>query len=392
MSWGQTILNITKRCGVIVGLAATLAGCAVHNGRSWSTPQPVKRTPTAAQLQQLPLPGDRVAVAVYNFTDQTGQFKPTDGVQTLSRAVTQGATSILVKALQEAGSHRWFTVVERERLDNLLRERAVIREMRSAYLNEKTLNPKALQPLLFAGIILEGGIIGYDTNTKSGGAGARFLGIGGSAKYREDTVTVYLRAVSVQSGEVLSSVSVRKSIASVAIDANAFRYVAFKDLLEAEAGVASNEPDALALQQAIEAAVYGLVIEGASTDLWCMASDPAASEALLRKYFARRDNVAPEQVQLVRRVDGSVISGACLPAYTTRSSALSPVTPRGPAAAPVLAQQTAPKFVQKPLVQPIAQSAERAEKTAFLPAGGSPERADPQPAPQQGGIVNQGPG
>src|SRR3546814_122363 len=134
-------------------------------------------------------------------------FKPTEGVQTLSRAVTQGATSILVKALQEAGNHGWFTVIERERLDNLLRERAVIREMRAAYLGEKTLNRQALPPLLFAGILLEGGIIGYDSNTKSGGLGARFLGIGGSTQYREDTVTVYLRAVSVKTGEVLSTIS-----------------------------------------------------------------------------------------------------------------------------------------------------------------------------------------
>src|SRR3546814_4301832 len=104
--------------------------------------------------------------------------------------------------------------------------------MRAAYLGEKTLNRQALPPLLFAGILLEGGIIGYDSNTKSGGLGARFLGIGGSTQYREDTVTVYLRAVSVKTGEVLSTISVRKSIASIGLDANTFRYVAFKDLLE----------------------------------------------------------------------------------------------------------------------------------------------------------------
>src|SRR3546814_12995748 len=101
--------------------------------------------------------------------------------------------------------------------------------MRAAYLGEKTLNRQALPPLLFAGILLEGGIIGYDSNTKSGGLGARFLGIGGSTQYREDTVTVYLRAVSVKTGEVLSTISVRKSIESIGLDANTFRYVAFKD-------------------------------------------------------------------------------------------------------------------------------------------------------------------
>src|SRR3546814_17700175 len=76
-------------------------------------------------------------------------------------------------------------------------------------------------------------------------------------------------AVSVKTGEVLSTISVRKSIASIGLDANTFRYVAFKDLLELEAGVAYNESDPLALQQASVAAVYGLVIGGASTDRWC---------------------------------------------------------------------------------------------------------------------------
>lgn len=205
--------------GALAALSA-LPGCAVHNEASWSPAQPTRPTPMTVKLEQLPPAGDRVAIAVYNFTDQTGQFKPTDGVQTLSRAVTQGATSILVKALQEAGNRSWFTVIERERLDNLLRERAVIREMRSAYLGEKNLNRTALPPLLFAGVLLEGGIIGYDSNTKSGGLGARFLGIGASTQYREDTVTVYLRAVSVKTGEVLSTVSVCKTIASFGLDAN----------------------------------------------------------------------------------------------------------------------------------------------------------------------------
>jgi curli production assembly/transport component CsgG len=89
-----------------------------------------KKTQTQMLLNQLPPPQRPVAVAVYGFTDQTGQFRPSDVGQTLSRAVTQGASSMLVKALQDAGNRRWFTIVERERLDNLLRERQIISEMR----------------------------------------------------------------------------------------------------------------------------------------------------------------------------------------------------------------------------------------------------------------------
>ncbi|MEM8685595.1 MAG: CsgG/HfaB family protein, partial [Pseudomonadota bacterium] len=207
-----------------------------------------------------------------------------------SRAVTQGAGSILVKALQDAGNRDWFTVVERERLDNLLKERQIIGEMRRRYLGEEQVDPNALPALLFAGVLLEGGIVGYDTNTVTGGAGAAFLGIGARTEYRQDTVTVYLRAVSVRTGEVLTNVSASKTIASQAIGANAYRFVAFRELLEAEWGITANEPDQVALQQAIEKAVYGLVLEGVELDLWRF-EDMAAAQPLLSTYRAERDGI-----------------------------------------------------------------------------------------------------
>jgi curli production assembly/transport component CsgG len=249
-----------------------------------------KKTQTQMLLNQLPPPQRPVAVAVYGFTDQTGQFRPSDVGQTLSRAVTQGASSMLVKALQDAGNRRWFTIVERERLDNLLRERQIISEMRKRYLGEQEVDPRALPALLFAGVLLEGGIIGYDTNTVTGGAGAAFLGIGARTEYRQDTVTVYLRAVSVRTGEVLATVTASKTIASQAIGANAFKFVSFRELLEAEAGITSNEPDLVALQQAIEKAVYGLVLEGVELDLWRF-EDMEAAQPLLAAYRAERDGL-----------------------------------------------------------------------------------------------------
>ena len=172
-----------------------------------------QKTQTQHMLAALPALSRPVAIAVYNFSDETGQFKPTDSTQTLSRAVTQGAASILVKALQDAGNRQWFTIVERESLKNLLSERQIIREMRERYLGETQVNQQALPALLFAGVLLEGGIISYDTNTVTGGAGAQFLGIGGHSTYRQDTVTVYLRAVSVRTGEVLTTVTASKTIA-----------------------------------------------------------------------------------------------------------------------------------------------------------------------------------
>lgn len=249
-----------------------------------------KKTQTQTLLNQLPAPQRPVAIAVYGFTDQTGQFKPSEQGQTLSRAVTQGASSMLVKALQDAGNRGWFTVVERERLDNLLKERQIIGEMRKRYLGEQEVDPNALPALLFAGVLLEGGIVGYDTNTVTGGAGAAFLGIGARTEYRQDTVTVYLRAVSVRTGEVLANVTTSKTIASQALGASAFKFVAFRELLEAEAGITSNEPDQVALQQAIEKAVYGLVLEGVELDLWRF-NDMAAAMPLLAAYRAERDGL-----------------------------------------------------------------------------------------------------
>jgi curli production assembly/transport component CsgG len=249
-----------------------------------------KKTQTQSLLHELPKPQRQVAIAVYGFTDQTGQFKPSDVGQTLSRAVTQGASSMLVKSLQDAGNRGWFTVVERERLDNLLRERQIIGEMRKRYLGEQDIDPNALPALLFAGVLLEGGIVGYDTNTVTGGAGAAFLGIGARTEYRQDTVTVYLRAVSVRTGEVLANVTASKTIASQALGASAFKFVAFRELLEVEAGITSNEPDQVALQQAIEKAVYGLVLEGVELDLWRF-DDMSAAQPLLAAYRAERDGV-----------------------------------------------------------------------------------------------------
>lgn len=284
---------------LVLGSALAASGCATFQ-RPYELVSggPVIAAPTASQqeLMALPPPAERLTVAVYNFTDQTGQFRDGGGNQSLSRVVSQGGTSILVKALQDAGNRGWFQVVERERLDNLLRERQIIREMRQHYLGEAQVSPEVLPSLVFAGVLLEGGVIGYDANTVSGGAGARYLGIGASTQYRQDTVTVYLRAVSVRTGEILSTVVARKTVASIALSADAFRFVSFRELLEAETGITTNEPDQVALQQAIERAVHSLVLEGAQLGYWRFA-DAAAAAPLLGSYQqARGINPAPSEL------------------------------------------------------------------------------------------------
>jgi curli production assembly/transport component CsgG len=271
---------------LVLTCAAGLAGCAEQLARTAKPDEgllpPVLNPVTKINksLREMPPPEQRVAIAVYGYTDQTGQFKPADTVQSMSRAVTQGATSVLIKALQDAGDGRWFTVVEREKLENLLKERRIIADMRERYLGEKELNAKALPPLLFAGVLLEGGIIGYDSNTRTGGAGARYLGIGGDIQYREDTVTMYLRAISTKTGEVMVSVVSHKTILSVGIKGSAFKFVALDKLLELEAGITHNEPDQIATQQAIEKAVHALIVEGAARGIWAFADKAYQAKAI----------------------------------------------------------------------------------------------------------------
>jgi len=270
--------------GIIAAVIASgLTGCAKEIAKEQLTAgimPPIVNpiTEVNQSLRDLPPPSQKVVVAVYNYADQTGQFKPSEATQSLSRAVTQGATSVLIKALQDVGNGSWFTVVEREKIDNLLKERRIITQMRMTYLGEKQINPQALPPLLFAGIIFEGGIIGFDSNLQTGGLGARLLGIGGDLKYRLDTITIYLRAVSTKTGQVVASVTTHKTIASVALQGGIFKYIALDKILEAEAGFTKNEPDQLAVQQAIEKAVYSMVIEGSDSNVWSFANKTAQRE------------------------------------------------------------------------------------------------------------------
>ena len=315
--------SLTFLKAAVCAVPLILGACATaYDGHPGIVEQPAvseMRTQTQSRLRSLPAPRERAAVAVYAFEDQTGQFKPSSSAQTLSKAVTQGSTSVLLKALQDAGDRSWFTVIERENLDNLLKERQIIREMRRTYLGEEELNQGALPPLLFAGLILEGGIIGYDTNTVTGGAGARFLGIGAKTDYREDKVTVYLRAVSVKTGEVVTSVVASKKIASIGVAANVFRYVSFKELLEVDAGITSNEPDLLALRQATEKAVELLILEGADLGIWEF-QDELAGAALIERYRAERDDLYEDD----RRIEPDMAAAKPAPDLRPRQARLGP--------------------------------------------------------------------
>jgi len=222
--------------------------------------------PTLRDLINLPTPRQKAVVSVYSFLDLTGQRATADNMALFSTAVTQGADSFLIDALLAAGEGKWFLVAERGDLDSLTRERQLIISTRNSYDGE---GANQLEPLLFSGLIMSGGIIGYDTNLSSGGIGARYLGIGLNTQYRVDEVTVALRAVLVQTGQILLNVITTKQVYSTAAGFDTFRFTENgTELFELEAGVARNESATYATRSAIEAAVYAIITQGIEQDLW----------------------------------------------------------------------------------------------------------------------------
>lgn len=242
----------------------------LHKFRDWDKPSPIHH-----DLTHLPPPPGKIVAAVYGFRDQTGQYKPPPS-SSFSTAVTQGASSMLIMALANSG---WFIPVEREGLQNILTERKIIRA------KIKNRQPNAeLNPLLGANIIIEGGIIAYDTDIRTGGLGAKYFGIGSSEQYRVDQITVGLRAVDIYSGKIINAVSVTKSILSIQVSFGVFRFVKFKRLLEIETGFTRNEPAQVVVLDAIESAVIRMIVTGIHKQNWGLADPEDLSNPIIQAY------------------------------------------------------------------------------------------------------------
>jgi curli production assembly/transport component CsgG len=258
----------------IILLLGLLSGCAsTQQKNAIKGAEPfIVGTTTLEKLRELPDLDNQpqITIAVYQFTDQTGQRKPNPKFSQLSTAVTQGPDVWVISALKAVSDGDWFKVVERKGLSNLVKERQLIRSTRELYDGETEANNQ-LKPLVFAGLIIEGGIVGYDSNIASGGVGARYFGIGISEQYRTDQVTVSLRLVAVQTGEILLSVSATKTIASYSKGGDVFRFLDMSTkALELESGQATNEPVNYAIRTTIEHAVLQMIYEGVNKKLWKM--------------------------------------------------------------------------------------------------------------------------
>ncbi|WP_339700257.1 CsgG/HfaB family protein [uncultured Marixanthomonas sp.] len=288
-----------KKITLVCIACIALSSCSTYfNQPLQQTPSRVGEFSKSTQtLLDLPEAADPVEVAVYNFSDQTGQYKPVENGSTFSTAVTQGATTILIKALEDSG---WFIPIERENLSNLSTERSIIRNTKQEYIKNLNPNEPPLPPLLYAGLLLEGGIVSYDTNIVTGGIGARYFGIGGSSRYRQDRITIYLRAVSTSNGEILKTVYVSKTILSQSLDASYFRFVKFQRLLEAETGITRNEPLQIAVKDAVEKAVHDLIVEGIKERFWSTKEGAETNKQLVENYTKEKEE--EESIELYNRV------------------------------------------------------------------------------------------
>lgn len=286
----STCKSLLSSCALLI-----LGSCAPYFHQPFAT----ERARLGAEILRnpdyvnLPEPREKAVVAVYKFRDQTGQYKPTAGGTGFSTAITQGATTILTKALEDS---KWFEPIERENLGNLLNERKIIRSTRAEYSEQTGQRQVPLPPLLFAGVLLEGGIISYDANMLTGGAGLRYFGAGASGQYRQDRVTVYLRAISTANGRVLKTVYVSKTILSQQVDASLFRFVNFKRLLETETGFTYNEPSEMAVKEAIEKSVQALIFEGMQEKLWAPKNPSDLQGPAMAAYFQEKQDNASVDV------------------------------------------------------------------------------------------------
>ena len=296
--WLSLIEKRQKHFFWLGGLALVLSvlqGCAVtHPPAEANTAASLTpATPITKDLLKLPPPKGKVLVAVYGFRDQTGQYKPAPD-SSFSTSVTQGAAAILIKALKDSG---WFTPVERESLQDLLTERKILRALEpvQATKEAQSVNLPALLP---ASILIEGGVIAYESNVRTGGVAARFLGIGLATQYRVDQVTIHLRSVDIRSGKVLHSVSTTKTIYSYEVRPSVFKFVNFKDLVELEAGVTRNEPAQLCVKDAIEAAVVHLVVQGLKDSSWVLKSEADWTLPVVQSYLRQENDYASSRTEM----------------------------------------------------------------------------------------------
>jgi len=284
----------------LLGVTLLLSGCASFQNTGLNQPPIIAPTPLSSKLNKIPeLDGEPIYVGVNSFKDLTGARKSSDNYASFSSAVTQGGEAWLIESLLE--SNGWFKVLERGQLDTVMRERALVQQTREDFTDD---DDTGLKPLLFAGLLIHGGIISYDTNEVSGGIGAAYLGIGANEQHRKDVVTVSLRFVSTLTSEILLSSTVSKTIYSTSVGSDVFKFVnQALDPLEIEIGFAKNELVSVATRAAIDLAIVDLIEQGEKKEMWKFKTPP------VKKTTPPKKQVKKEKPTINSKKDKSILSG-----------------------------------------------------------------------------------
>ena len=245
----------------MLAFSVALGACANIQDAETSKPD-ISNQSLSGVLSELPqVKSDPLIVGVYSIPDQTGQRALSAGQTTMSSAIPQGLTALLVQELTNVGEGAYFRVVERENIDDLLNERRIVASTlgESAELN--------LQPLLLPGVLLTGSAVSYDRKVYQNFAGIGAASINLQKDVYVDRVGFVLRATSVQTGEVLESIYVSKEVRSQVSGLTGLKIID-EDMAGAEIGSAANEPTSIAVRKAIAAAVNELSLRGIERGWW----------------------------------------------------------------------------------------------------------------------------
>lgn len=250
--------------------AASAASALLVTG-CMSSPMPNAR-PQALVTEEITLPPSpkrALTVGVYSCIDTTGQRRPTGQPQELSTAVPMDCTPYLIEAVG-ALTPGYLSLVERQHVDELLRERQIATLALNVGTAGQVGHPAALRQLAtlrVAEVLLVGQVVAYDRQTQQVNAGFALGGIGGTGAYVTDLITFSLRAVAVQTGVVLGQSTVTKSVTSFKLGGHNSQ-IWPTTVMEAELGGATNEPVGLALRLAARSALSELVSRGIETGWW----------------------------------------------------------------------------------------------------------------------------
>ena len=338
---------------MLLGVIALAACTSVPPSNVKANAKLTPNTKVTRDLTQLPEPRAKVPVAVYSLRDQTGQYKNSPD-SPYSTQVTQGAATMLINALRNSG---WYMPVEREGLQNLLTERRIVRAIESP--SDKGKPIINLPNLMPASLIIEGGIIAYESNVRTGGKGANYLGIGSSTQYRVDQVTASLRSIDIRSGQVLNTVSVTKTIYSYQFSANVYAYVAYQKLLQGETGFTTNEPAQLAVREALESAVIHLTVQSVHDRILELKNEQDWASPIIQAYLR-------EGVTNIRDEDAD--EEAIIPMIPMnadlQSQMVVPLVVDTPKPEPVRLPEPVAAMVEVPVAAPFVASQPNAESAA----------------------------